>query len=212
MKDDSYCNYNRCTRCNADYGQCHCNIIGLTGPTGPTGSTGPTGPTGPMGSTGSTGPTGATGADGATGSTGPTGPPNNLSGIQVQLQTGKFLTIDDGDPVLFDTTLFNETTAITYSSLTGTFTISVNGIYYFDWWIAVDGAAAATTIAFELSGSDATSVFTASAIVSDLLAGNALVNVTGAPVTFQLLNRCGDTAFIPNLVAQANMTIVHLEV
>jgi hypothetical protein len=106
----------------------------------------------------------------------------------------------------------NQTTAITYNAVDGSFTISVPGIYYFDWWIAVDGAAAAPTIAFELSGSNGTSVYTASAIVSDNLSGNALVNVAAAPVTFFLLNQSGDTAFIPGLIAQANMTIIHLTV
>ena len=126
------------------------------------------------------------------------------------MQTGELGTVDDGDPFLFNTVLANETTAITYDPVTGTFPISEPGVYYFDWWVAFDGAAAAPTIAVELSGSDGTSVFSASASVTETLSGNALVNVTAPPVTFSLLNQSGDTAFIPALVAQANMTIVHL--
>ncbi|WP_170164253.1 C1q-like domain-containing protein [Mobilisporobacter senegalensis] len=130
----------------------------------------------------------------------------------MQLQSGVFITIDDGNPVIFDTVLFSGTTAITYDAVTGIFTITEPGVYYFDWWVAVDGAAASPTIAFELSGSNGTSVFTASAAVTELLAGNALVNVVGPPVTFSLLNQSGDTAFISALVAQANMTIIHLPI
>ncbi len=74
----------------------------------------------------------------------------------------------------------------------------------------MDGAASSPTIAYELNGSDGTSVYIASAIVSDLLSGNALVDVK-EPTTFRLLNKSGDEAYLPNLIVQANMTIIHLE-
>ncbi|QIB69603.1 hypothetical protein Ami103574_09770 [Aminipila butyrica] len=178
---------------------------GAAGPAGPQGDPGVPGPAGPQGDPG------PAGIQGPTGDTGPTGPPSTLAGIQVQLNEAAFVQIADGDPVLFNQTLFNETANITYAPATGIFTISEPGIYYFSWWLAVDGAAAATTIAFELNGSNGTSVYSASAFVTELMAGNALVNVAAAPVTFSLLNRCGDTAFIPDLVAQGAMSIMHLE-
>lgn len=150
------------------------------------------------------------GAPGPTGPTGPSGVGSILSGIQVQLQLNTYSTIADGAPVLFNTILFDKTDAITYEPLNGIFTIDTPGVYYFDFSIAMDGAASSPTIAYELNGSDGTSVYIASAIVSDLLSGNALVDVK-EPTTFRLLNKSGDEAYLPNLIVQANMTIIHLE-
>ena len=135
----------------------------------------------------------------------------NFSWNSSPIQTAEASEIADGEPILFDTVITNETTAITYNPVNGEFTISEEGVYYFDFWIAVDTAATATTITFELEGSDGTSILTSSSNTAQTLSGNALVNVTTVPSTFRLLNQSGDTAFIPALPAQANMTIIHLE-
>lgn len=145
----------------------------------------------------------------------PSGPPSppcssGPAGLQVLLQTGAFLTIAADAPVRFNAVVTNETSAVTYDSLTGVFTINAAGVYYFSWWIAVEGGASAVTTAFGLNGSEGTSVYTDSADATDLLAGNALVNVAAAPAVFRLLNRCTDTAFIPDLAVQAGMTVMHI--
>ena len=120
-------------------GQCGCTgpqgATGATGPQGRTGDTGATGiqgPTGPKGATGSTGPTGPTGPKGATGSTGPTGGSFQSYAMVHDLSNS---TVPVQNPILFQNT--NLASKISYSPVTGDFSIPEKGIYIIHWWVNV---------------------------------------------------------------------------
>lgn len=114
---------------------------GATGPTGPKGATGATGPTGPQGATGATGPTGPTGATGATGPTGPqgatgaTGPTGTSFQSYAMVHDLSNSTVSKQNPILFQNT--NLSNKISYSPITGDFSIPEKGIYIIHWWVNV---------------------------------------------------------------------------
>ena len=175
-------------------------IQGPTGPTGPTGSTGITGVTGPTGSTGPQGiqgPTGPTGPTGATGATGPTGPEGNLLGLQVTYETAGSVEVDDGDPIVFNNILTNNST-ITYDNTTGIFSITEEGTYYISWNLAVDGAASSPYIQLDLEFSNSQVISISSTIVNQIASNSAFIEVlsTDLPLTFSLVNNSGDTLFV----------------
>jgi hypothetical protein len=191
-------------------------LIGPTGPEGPIGPTGPTGPEGPIGPTGPTGPegpigpTGPTGPEGPIGPTGPTGPPAAIGGLQIQAVELSGESVDDGDPVLFDTTVTDIPAGITYSA--GVFTIEEEGIYYISWYVNVDGAGAATEISFALVADPGPTV-TASTIdpvVTAQLSSSALLNVTTTPTEFSIVNTTGETVFFGISEIQANLVIIRM--
>jgi hypothetical protein len=202
--------------------------VGLTGATGPTGLTGATGPvgltgaTGPTGSTGATGPvglTGATGPTGLTGATGPTGPSgasapaSQLSGIQVQLQTVDTPIVPPQTPVIFNVIVSDLSPFISYDTSTGTVTITQTGIFYVNWWAAVDfsdGVDLSVTLAVITSAGD--NIQASSPIISGQINGDALLEVTTAPLTLQLVNVTDGTigiGFGPALV-KAGLTILEV--
>ncbi len=192
---------------------------GLTGPIGPTGPTGSTGPTGPIGPTGLTGPIGSTGPTGSTGSTGPIGPTGPtgsdvasfLSGIQVQNNAGEALVIDDNNPIPFDTILTNTTSYITFTP-PSTFTISENGVYYISWDVNIDGSPVAIFVTLGLVFSDGQEFRVTALQNQNHISTSALVNITTAPVTFQLVNLTGNEIFFSNFVPAANIVVFHTEI
>ncbi|WP_083258956.1 collagen-like protein [Cellulosilyticum sp. I15G10I2] len=218
--------YDNCNHDNCHYDECYydscCYYIGPTGdtgPTGPTGQTGSTGSTGPTGATGPTGlqgligPTGDTGPTGATGPTGPTGdtgPAVQLSGIQAQLSASPLGIVDDGDNVIFDTVTNDQSANITYSLITGVFTISATGNYYVNWWVAADGAGVATTVSFGISVDGGPGILGSSPIVAGQVTGSALVTVAAVPATIELVNNTGATVGYGNTPVQANIVITEV--
>lgn len=161
------------------------------------------GPTGPMG------PTGPTGETGATGPLGPTGPDGNLTGIQVQL-VGPIITIGDEEPILFNTIVNNLSPDITYNPITGQISFNSNGVYYINWWVAVDGSTVANYVSLAIITSAGDTIEASTPILSDQMSGNALLNITTAPVTARLINITGNDIFIGNVPVQADLTIIHL--
>lgn len=154
------------------------------------------------------------GPPGPPGPPGPVSTPTQLRGLEVQLQ-GETATILNGDPVIFDTTITNQSPFISYNSITGTITIIETGIYYINWWISTDGAEASTFVAFSINTSAGNSIEAASPIVNGQLNGNALISVTASvmtPVTLQLVNTTGMTVFIGNTPVRADLTIINVSV
>ncbi len=194
----------------------YCYCIGPTGPTGPgggpTGPTGPTGPQGIQGVQGIQGPTGPTGPVGVAGATGPTGP-GVIGGLQIQLQSTGDLIIANNDPIIFDTIVSNFSSNISYDTTTGEITVTASGLYYINWWLAIDGSIVEPTISYTIITSSGDNITSSSPILSDNMSGNALFNITasiGSPVTISLINTTGNDTFIGYTTVRADLVIIQL--
>ena len=99
------------------------DLAGATGPTGATGVQGASGSTGFVGATGSTGPTGATGVQGPTGgASGPSGPPGatgagGADSVSTLSISSGVLNIDISTGPVYNLTLNQNITSITFSNL-----------------------------------------------------------------------------------------------
>jgi len=185
-------------------------FTGPTGPTGPTGATGATGDTGPTGATGATGDTGPTGPTGATGDTGPTGASAVLAGIQAELIDSAETRIANNGTILFDTILNNQSSDITYDSLTGSFTLTRAGNYLVAWWIDVNGAASSENVILSVAVNGVSAVRGASPVLAGQVTGFALVTITTTPSTISLVNVSGDIIELASITPQADITIIEL--
>ena len=125
-------------------------LQGEAGPQGVQGIQGLQGATGPAGPAGDAGPTGDAGPAGDTGPTGPTGPVLLLRGVQLQLGGSSSSILGDGDNVIFDSLINQQSPNISYNSVNGEFTITATGNYFITWWVAAEGAGPSTTIAFSV--------------------------------------------------------------
>ena len=137
-----------------------------------------------------------------------------LSGVQIQLQ-GDVTTVAVGDPVIFDTVLNDQSSEISYNDVTGEITITESGLYYINWWVSVDGAAAATTIDLAIVTSAGDTITASSPIVSSQVSGNALLSITATPatpVTVQLINTSTDELFIGATTVRADLTIINTSI
>lgn len=164
---------------------CRPGPIGRVGPVGPQGPQGPTGPEGPVGPTG----------------------PSVFNGLQMQLEVLEDLIINDGDAVPFTNTLTNTTSQVSFTA-PDTFTINQNGVYYISWQMLSGGSAIPVTT-FALVFSDGQTFNASNTKGAAEMSASALVSITSAPVTFQLVNVTGDQAFIEVSPYAVNMVIMH---
>lgn len=123
----------------------------ITGPTGPS-VTGPTGAAGAAGSTGPTGPTGIAGAVGSGGATGATGPTGSFGASSDQFISLTRTNDTTASAALYDVfqgaTGVNNVTAqgISFSPVTGSFTVSTAGTYQLHSVIIIDAASGSPEI------------------------------------------------------------------
>ena len=73
--------------------------------------------------------------------------------------------------------------------MNGVFTISQNGFYKVNWWVATQSGLGQQGINITLVASDGERFISTSPIKSGEVNGMALLNITNAPITFQLLNQ-----------------------
>jgi hypothetical protein len=190
------------------------SLIGATGPTGPTGPAGPAGETGSMGVSGPTGSIGATGPVGFTGATGPSGTPapaSQLTGIQVQLQAEETPIVPTLTPVIFNTIINDFSPFISYDSSTGTVTITETGVFYVNWWAAVDfsdGPDLSVTLAIITSAGD--NIQASSPIISSQISGDALLAVISTPFTLQLVNVTAGNIAFGSAPVKAGLTVLEV--
>lgn len=182
--------------------------LGPAGPTGETGPTGADGEPGPTGATGEVGPTGATGETGPTGATGPTGGSAGLTGIQAQLLGFGGQVVSDSSSVVFDTVTNATSPDISYSAVTGAFTITSPGTYYVSWWIATDGVQFGTDVSFAVAVDGLVTAGASSPLVTGQLTGSALVSVFIVPTTLTLQNTTADDVVVASTPVQANIVIM----
>ena len=127
-------------------------------------------------------------------------------GIQASLVGAGGGTIPDGTNVLFDT-LNNMGSDISYDPVTGLFTVTRRGDYNVAWWVATDGAGAATSVSFAVEVNGVPYSTASSPIVTGQLSGDALVSLNMVPATISLVNVTGDDVFVPAIPVQAGIVI-----
>ena len=132
-------------------------------------------------------------------------------GIQAQLQGSGGDTIIDGENVLFDTVINDQSANISYSAATGEFTIMSAGNYYIDWWVSTDGASASTFVTFNLVLNGGVAISGSSPAVTGQLHGSAFITANVVPSAVTLVNASGDTVGYGAIPVQANIVIVEID-
>ncbi|PKM72871.1 MAG: hypothetical protein CVU91_07540 [Firmicutes bacterium HGW-Firmicutes-16] len=135
--------------------------------------------------------------------------PAALGGIQAQLDDSGGEIQADGSNVIFNTELNDQSSAISYNSVTGEFTIAAPGNYLVNWWYATDGAGPAINVSFAVAVDGVAYSTASSPIVSGQLSGDALVTLA-SPAVITLINVTGDDVFIPSTPVQANIVITEV--
>lgn len=138
----------------------------------------------------------------------------NLTGDEIQLQTSAQVTIANGSPIIFDTTINDQLNNISYNPITGTVSITASGTYYVNWWISADGSTINPTIDFALVTSTGKTITASTPALTDQFSGNALLTVTAtpsSPVTFQIVNKTGNDVFLGATTVKADLTIINAE-
>ena len=190
---------------------CPCIVRGPTGPTGPQGDAGSTGPQGDIGPTGPQGDIGPTGPQGDIGPTGPQGP-TQIFGIQAVMSNRPGEELNDNEAIIFDKTISQVGTAISYNEETGEFTLSQNGNYLVDWWITIDGTDSTKGVIFALSVNGDIHSRAVSPPATSQISGIALVMVDAAPATISVINASGETVNFEDIAPQANIVIAAIPV
>lgn len=133
--------------------------------------------------------------------------PGNLEGIQVQLLGSPGTIIGDGDNIIFDTVINDQSGSISYDPTTGEFTISEACNYYVKWWVTTDGSAGPVNMVFSIFVDGSSFAQGNSPIVTGQVDGDAFVTVSGSPVTVTLVNETGADVLFANIPVQADITI-----
>jgi len=135
----------------------------------------------------------------------PTAP--QLRGMQVSLVGSSGGTVEQGACVAFDALNSNNTLGVSYTPGSGKVNVARTGTYLVNWWVAIENAQTATSLAFALSlnGSDVQTSY--SDIGGGQIYGTAIVTVSSIPATLTLVNRSGDAVTLVTAGGQAGMTL-----
>jgi len=136
--------------------------------------------------------------------------PTLIGGIQAELTNAGGTTIADGDNVLFNTVLNDQSSNISYDAATGEFTLAQPGNYLISWWVGTDGAGPAVNVSFAVAVNGVPYSTASSPIVSGQLSGDALVTVGAAPSVVSLVNVTTEGVFVPTTPVQANIVITEI--
>lgn len=135
-----------------------------------------------------------------------------LRGLQLQYQGGALI-LENEDPIIFDTTINNAITGVTYDSTTGEITVTETGLYYINWWVATDGSTVEPTIDLAIVTSSGETIISSNPILSGQMSGNALLSITATeanPVTIRLINITGNDVFLGPTTVGADLTIMRV--
>ena len=126
----------------------------------------------------------------------------------MQLSAPEGLALADNEAVPFTNTLTNTTLQVNFTA-PDTFTINQNGVYYISWQLLSAGSEVAPVPTFALVFSDG-QVFNSTIPTGiEQISASALVNITSAPTTFQLVNVTGNGVFVEQSSYSANIVIMH---
>lgn len=131
-----------------------------------------------------------------------------LQGYQAQLQGSPAEFIADGDNVIFDTVIADQSDNVSYNAATGEFTLTGAGNYFISWWVTTDGSTGPVNMVFGVLVNGSTVALGNSPIVTGQVNGNAFITVGDLPVTVTLTNLTGADVLYANIPAQANITIL----
>ena len=136
---------------------------------------------------------------------------SQIEGISLQLTTVDDKSLPAECPVMFDSTLTNNSRFINYNHETGTIEIHKQGSYMIDWNIIIEGSSDKPYIRFgiEVNG-EVTSSSTLPLTVGQLN-GQALIHVDQIPTTVKLINDSCETVHLSCFTPIANLRIVAVE-
>ena len=130
--------------------------------------------------------------------------------MQLSLVGSSAGSVANGACVDFDALDSNNTLGVSYTSGSGKINVGRTGTYLVNWWVAIENAQSAETVAFavSLNGSDVATSY--SDIGGGQIYGTAIVNVSSIPSTLSLINRSGSDVSLVTAAGQAGLTLTQL--
>ena len=130
--------------------------------------------------------------------------------MQLSLVGSSAGSVASGASVAFDTVDCNNALGVTYTAGSGQIAIGRTGTYLVNWWVAIENAQGAESVAFALSlnGSDLATSYSDTG--GGQIYGTAIVNVTSIPATLTLVNRSGDAVTLATAAGQGSLTLTQL--
>lgn len=130
-------------------------------------------------------------------------------GVQLQVKNQQSELILQDHPIIFDQIITPDNQLIRYDLNTGEIVIETPGYYMFEWWVALEGAGIVTELILQLQNTDKSIQIKGNAPINPItqITGNALINITGVPQKFQLVNNSGDTIQLATTGVQGSIIV-----
>lgn len=128
-------------------------------------------------------------------------------GMQLQRVAAEF-TIDDNQPVLFNSVVSNANPNINYDSATGEISLLGAGNYFVSWSVQLNGSVSSTVLRFGIQINNSQIIETGTDLLALQLSGQALISVTAVPTTFVLLNLSGGTVVYASAPVVADLIVM----
>lgn len=128
-------------------------------------------------------------------------------GIQLQ-RTASELTLDDNQPVIFNSIISSLNPNISYNQATGEISLSKAGNYFVSWSVQLGGSITAPMMRFGLQINSTQIIEASSDLLALQLSGQALIPVTAVPTTFTLLNISGGSVVYANAPVAADLIVM----
>ena len=127
--------------------------------------------------------------------------------MQLSLTGSSAGSVAHGGNVPFDTVNANNALGVAYTLASGMITLSRAGTYLINWWVALENAQTAESLAFslELNGNAVQTSY--SDIGGGQIYGTAIVTVSSVPSTLSLKNVSGDAVTYVTAAGQAGITL-----
>lgn len=111
-----------------------------------------------------------------------------MSKIGLQAQRNISGTVDINNPVIFNTLVIDISDNILYNTSSGEIIISAPGSYYINWSVATQTALGDNEISFSIVSTQGDNIIGSTSGKTGEVSGNALINISSAPVTLTLRN------------------------
>ena len=130
--------------------------------------------------------------------------------MQLSLVGSSAGSVANGACVTFDALNSNTTLGVSYTPGSGQIAVGRTGTYLVNWWVAIENAQGAESVAFALSlnGSDLATSYSDTG--GGQIYGTAIVNVTSIPATLTLVNRSGSAVTLATAAGQSSLSLTQL--